>query len=285
MITEKPLSICDKDVQSFLQHSIWRDADLNIFISRYNEWIHSSDNFKINGLENFCAALTDGVTGAFPDFAHAFPNKPLMVFKGEYLYHKGLGALEIDNPSQLTPGYRLILSVPFSSTGNMPAALDDILARCDMLDIPVFLDFAYFGLCSLPEINVNYQCVKFCAFSLSKTFGTGKCKIGMCYYKDIFSCSMDILTRYSYVNQVSVNLHLPIIQEFSPDYMFNNYRQKQEFIAHELGVEVSDTVIFCTTHNPRFNDYDRQGLINRLGIGNLLTQDKKTILQYKTNLL
>jgi len=44
-------------------------------------------------------------------------------------------------------------------------------------------------------------------------------------------------------------------------------------------------VIFCTTHNPRFNDYDRQGLINRLGIGNLLTQDKKTILQYKTNLL
>lgn len=273
MITYKPLPIKDARVQHYLTHVQFEQADVLAFKAQYNSWIQSGQYTVVQGLDGFCTALTDGVTGAFADFTHAYPNKKLVVFRGEYPYHRDTGAKVIDTVAQLSANTKLILSVPFAATGNMPEFYTDILNRCTKLNIPVFLDMAYFGACKLGEINVDHNCVKMVAFSLSKTFGTGKCKIGMCYYRGIDMTPMQLLNDYNYVNHIAINLHTTIIKRFTPDYMYNVYRSKQTSIASLLDVDPSDTVFLCTTHDVKFKGFSRAGYINRIGIADLLIKD------------
>ena len=272
MITYKPLPISDKRVQHYLKQIDFKPADVSAFKTLYNAWIHSGQYTVVKGLESFATALTDGVTGAFADFAHAYPEKPLVVFKGEYPYHRDIGATVIDNIQDLKPNTRLILSVPFAATGNVPVDYQKILETCSTLEIPVFLDMAYFGACSLGEVNVDYECVKFVAFSLSKTFGTGKCRIGMCYYRNVGMTPMQLLNEYNYVNHIAINLHTPIIKNFTPDYMYNVYNEKQQMISKDFNLDPSDTVFLCTTHDPKFKGFSRAGYINRIGIAELLVK-------------
>jgi hypothetical protein len=273
MITYKPLPIKDACVQHYLTHVPFEQADTQAFKAQYDAWIHASQHTSILGLERFATALTDGVTSAFADFTHAYPNKELVVFKGEYPYHRDTGATVINNVNNLQPGTKLILSVPFAATGNVPDHYEEILDRCTQLNIPVFIDMAYFGACKLGEVNIDYKCVKIVAFSLSKTFGTGKCKIGMCYYRDIPTTPMQLLNEYNYVNHIAINLHTPIIENFTPDYMYDVYRDKQVSIARLLEIDPSDTVFLCTTHDPKFKGFSRAGYINRIGIADLLVKD------------
>lgn len=273
MITYKPLPIKDVHVQKHLTHTLFEQADIQAFKVQCDAWIHSSKHTVVNGLQDFATALTDGVTGAFADFTHAYPNKELVVFKGEYPYHRDTGATVINNVNSLQPGTKLILSVPFAATGNVPDHYEEILDRCTQLNIPVFIDMAYFGACKLGEVNIDYKCVKIVAFSLSKTFGTGKCKIGMCYYRDISTTPMQLLNEYNYVNHIAINLHTPIIKNFTPDYMYDVYRDKQVSIAKLLEIDPSDTVFLCTTHDSKFEGFSRAGFINRIGIADLLVKD------------
>lgn len=273
MISYKPLPIKDARVQQYLTHVEFAQADVQAFKAKYNAWIHSSQYTVIQGLENYATALTDGVTGAFADFTHAYPDKELVVFKGEYPYHRDTGATVIDNVDQLKAGQRLIISLPFAATGNKHECFEIILNTCNTLGIPVFIDMAYFGACNLGTINVDYACIKFVAFSLSKTFGTGKCKIGICYYKDIDVTPMQLLNEYNYVNHLAINLHNPIIKNFTPDYIYNVYKTKQLEIAKQLGIDASDTIFLCTTDRPEFKGFSRAGYINRIGIAELLIKD------------
>lgn len=273
MITYKPLPIKDKEVQKYLCNVEFKEANISAFKVQYHSWIYSSKNTVVNGLDCYSRALTDGVTGAFSDFLHHYSNKKLIVFNGEYPYHRDTGATVINDVDELTRDSRLILSTPFSATGNIHKKYIEIMEKCIVLDIPVFIDMAYFGACCLGKIDVTYSCIKMVSFSLSKTFGTGKCKIGICYYRDIPIGPMQMLNKYNYVNHIAINIHNPLIQNFSPDYMFDKYRKKQEAIAIDLSLDCSDTIFLCTTHDSKYNGFSRSGLINRIGIADLLIKD------------
>ena len=273
MITYKPLPVLDSKVAPFLKVQCFEKADVLQFKQAYNDWIHSSKHTVVNGLSAFATALTDGVTGAFADFTHAFPKNRTTVFRGEYPYHRDTGARVIESFDELTSNDKLIISLPFAATGDVHIDHDKILERCNELGIPVFVDCAYFGSCKLGIVNVDYECIKFVAFSLSKTFATGKCRIGLCYYRNIPVGPMQLLNEYNYINHVAVNIHMPIIQNFTPDYMYNTYRNKQIQIANLLGITASDTVFLCTSSDMKYVGFTRDWLINRIGIAELLLKE------------
>jgi hypothetical protein len=273
MITYKPLPIPDLEIAQYHSNLSFDRSDVQAFKDLYVRWITSGQNTTVLGLERFATALTDGVTGAFADFTHAYPDKELVVFKGEYPYHRDTGATVITNIDQLENGQRLILSVPFAASGNKPLQYEEIIERCNELQIPVFLDMAYFGAAKLGSILVDYECVKFVAFSLSKTFATGKCRIGICFYRDITVGPMQLLNQYEYVNHVSINMHYQILENFTPDYLFNKYRERQLNIANDLDIDASDTVFLCTTYDKKYNGFSRAGTINRIGIAEMLVNN------------
>jgi len=273
MISYKPLPIPDLEIAQYHSNLSFDQSDVEAFRDLYVRWIMSGQNTTVLGLERFDMALTDGVTGAFADFTHAYPDKELVVFKGEYPYHRDTGATVITNIEQLKHGQRLILSVPFAASGNSPKQYREILERCNELQIPLFLDMAYFGAAKLGLINVDHTCIKFVAFSLSKTFATGKCRIGICFYRNINVGPMQLLNQYRYVNHVSINMHYQILENFTPDYLFNKYRKRQLKIANDLNINASDTVFLCTTHDKKYNGFSRAGIINRIGIADLLVNN------------
>ena len=273
-ITYKPWPIPDVHVQEFLKTVKFAPADINAFKIQYRDWILSSKHTTYTGLENYSMVLTDGVTGAFGDFTHAYPHRTLVVFKGEYPFHRDTGAHVINNVSEIKKSDKVIISAPFAATGNVHNYYTDILERCNKLNVPVFVDCAYFGCCKLGEVHIDYDCVKMVSFSLSKTFASGKCRIGITFFKDLpVKTPMQLLDEYSYVNHIAVNIHAPIIQEFSPDYMFDTYRVRQTKLAAMLNVDPSDTVFLCTTHDSKFEGFSRAGFINRIGIADLLVKD------------
>jgi hypothetical protein len=274
MITYKPLPIADTGVaESLSVHNVFTQADTQLFIDTFDTWLRSSRLNTLVGLNEYSKGITDGVTGAFVDFEHAYSHLRTTVFKGEYPYHRDIGIRVITKVGELTPGDKLILSVPFSATGNKPEEYDTIMMHCIENDIPVFIDMAYYGSCKLGTVDLSHSCIKFVGFSLSKTFGTGKCRIGMLYYRDVPTGPTVLLNQYNYVNHVSINIHMPLLEKFAVDYMWNRYNQKQMEIAQELGVEPSSTVFLCITNKSEYNGFSRAGLINRIGIGAILPQE------------
>lgn len=292
MITYKPLPIMDKEINSCIKEtsSIWKLSDVDKFKKQYKNWILSSENFKITGLDDFKKlCVVDGVTGAFGNFMNAYDGE-LVTFRGEYPFHRDTGASVLDFVNQLRPGHKLIISHPFSASGNKHPNLDRILGICDSLDIPVFLDMAYFGLAKLPDFDVSRKCIKMVAFSLSKTFGTGKCKIGICFHNVDKKLHMDLLNEYNYVNHISINMHSILLDKFSPDYLYCKYHVKQKLIAETLNVDPSGCVHLLTTDDEKWKRLGRDKFINRLGIGPLLIDEelnKEKVLgaevEYKPN--
>lgn len=273
-ITYKPWPIPDKNVSELLSDVTFTVANIDLFKSEYRQWILSSENTTYIGLEDMKYAITDGVTGAFSDFTHAYPHRRTVVFRGEYPYHRDTGAHVIDTIDEIEPTDKLIISAPFAATGNIHEYYTDALSYCDLHDIPVFIDCAYFGCCNLGEVDVSYDCIKIVAFSLSKTFATGKSRIGMAFYKNLpVKTPMILLNEYSYVNHLSINLHMPIISKFSADYMFNTYRDNQVKLAAMLDIEPSDTVFLCITDDPEYKGFSRAGYVNRLGVAEVIAQD------------
>ena len=273
-ITYKPWPIPDTRVQELLNTVEFKPANVQEFKSMYKDWILSSKHTVYTGLENYSTSLTDGVTGAFSDFTHAYPHRRTVVFKGEYPYHRDTGAHVIDIVDQIAKSDKVIISAPFAATGNVHEYYTAIIERCDELKVPVFVDCAYFGCCKLGEINVDYECIKMVSFSLSKTFATGKCRIGITFHKDLpVVTPMQLLNEYKYVNHIAINIHLPIIQTFSPDYMFDTYRDNQTKLAAMLDVDASDTVFLCTTSDPYYKGFSRAGYINRLGVAEVIAKD------------
>ena len=266
MITYKPLPIEDPKIEIVLD---WKKYNVKDFANKYKTWILSSNNARVIGLDNFNYYITDGVTGAFCDFEKTYPNLKSVVFRGEYPYHRDTGAIRLDHVLDLEHGQKLYISYPFASHGLEHINFDFILEKCEKENIPVFIDCAYFGACSFSDLYLDKSCIKFIAFSMSKAFATGKCKIGICFTRQE-KTYMSLLNEYQYVNHVSIGIHDNILEKFSPDYMFNKYRNTQLDICKKFDITPSKTVFLAYSYKPKQKGFDRDGTVSRYGISDLL---------------
>lgn len=266
MITYKPLPIEDPEVKYALE---WNKQDVGAFANKYKTWIQSSKYARVIGLDNFNHYVTDGVTGAFADFEKSYPLLQSVVFRGEYPYHRDTGAVRLESVDELKTGQKLYISYPFSAHGMVYEHYEDVIATCEKLNIPVFIDCAYFGSCVFPDLLLDKSCIKFVAFSMSKAFATGRCKIGLCFTKET-NTYMALLNEYSYVNHISMGIHTKIMDKFSPDYMCDKYRTKQLDICEKFGLMPSNTVFLAYSYDTVHKGFDRDGTVSRFGISDLL---------------
>lgn len=277
-------SISDRAVletlnQSFNVLNAVDDSSIHTnFLNRYIEWILSTKNNSIQGLEHFpYACFTNGTTEAFDKFYSKHSSRRFRFFKGEFVYHR----LSCRNNSYdwkyieddvLGKNDVVIVSLPFSDTGNKHEDLDKLLQICDTLDIPVLLDCAYFGICADIEINLNHPCIKEVTFSLSKTFYSAYLRIGMRLTRTDDDDPLFVTNKMGYVNRLSAYIGLKLLNTFGPDYIYNTYRERQLEYCKILGVESSNCVIFGIGDD-RWTDYNRDGKTNRLSFHRFLHRD------------
>ena len=250
----------------------------NNFLQEYKEWIKTTKNNKVIGIDDFnYACYSNGTTEAFDKFYAKHSTKRFRFFKGEFLYHR----LSCRNNNfkwayledeKLSSNDVVIISLPFSDTGTKHEEMDFILHNCTALGIPVLLDCAYFGVCSNIEFDLSHQCITDVTFSLSKTFYAAHLRIGMRLTRVDDDDPLFVTNKIGYINRSSAYIGQQLLKKFSPDYIYNKYRNRQVEICKILDVEPSDCVLFGIG-NSIWNEYNRDRETNSLSFHHFLNKD------------
>jgi hypothetical protein len=213
-----------------------------------------------------------GVSEAIEAFNTCHQDKPYFVLRGEYPFHKMMGAQVAESIEQVPKGSRLFISHPFSATGNAHFHLKHILQQADQKEITVFVDCAYLLNSNLKLGDVfSHSCIDAVAFSLSKFFCTGRTRAGLLFTRSLWKNSAVVaLNQWSYVNQLSLKIHRLLMAQFPADFIWNKYRRFQLEICQQLEIEPSNTVLFGLSHDPSYQQFSRSGIVNRLCLANSL---------------
>lgn len=232
------------------------------FLAAFLAWTKG----RIPEFAGWRSVVTDGTTGAFQDFKWLAPECPLVVLRGEYPYHRMTGARVVDHWQEIPQSSKLILSHPFSATGNPHTNLSEILSHCDRNGVDVMIDSALLFVSSLDLDAIFVRpCVTAIALSLSKSFCTGRMRAGVCYTRTEWSTSPShVLNEWSYLNHLSLAIHIRLMASFGVDYIQRKYRDTQLKICRERGFLASETVLFGLTNDESFREFSREGVINRL---------------------
>ena len=262
------------DVYKVLQD----DNLLKQFLERYVAWISETNNNNVSGLEKYShACFANGTTEAFEKFYAKHHKRRFRFYKGEYVYHRlncrnnGYDWEWLES-APLDKNDVVMISLPFSDTGNNPEGLDLILDHCDALKIPVLIDCAYFGVCSNIDFNFDRECITDITFSLSKSLYCAHARIGMRLTKEDDDDPLFVTNKAGYINKIAAHIGLQLINSFSPDYIYDTYRARQEEYCKILGVEPSNCVLFGIGDN-RWVEYNRDRETNRLSLHKYLASN------------
>jgi hypothetical protein len=75
-----------------------------------------------------------------------------------------------------------------------------------------------------------------------------------------------MLHKIEYTNRIGAALGIKLMEQYSPDYIVNKYKQRQLDLCNSLGVIPSNTVLFGIDNNNNYPEYNRGGQTNRLGL-------------------
>lgn len=247
-------------------------VDPKTFCETYLAWIKSTTLNTITGIEHFpYATYSNGTTEAFDKFYIKNRNRRFRCFKGEYMYHQvtwrnNWPDWKFIEDAPLDSNDAVIISLPFSDTGNEHWQMRSVLVECTKLKIPVLVDCVYFGTCSNIDFNFNFDCITDITFSLSKAFPIAYARVGMRLTREDDDDSLLMMHKIGYTNQIGAGLGVLLMAEFSPDYIVNKYKKQQLELCTNLGIKPSNTVLFGVDENNRYPEYNRGGLTNRLSL-------------------
>lgn len=251
--------------------SLWEETITKKFCETFKEWVSTTKNNSVNGLEDFKYTIfSNGTSQTFEMFYIKNKNRRFRCFKGEYIYHQlawrnNWPDWKFIEDDTIQSNDAVVISLPFSNTGNKHEQMDWLLKTCSILGVPVLIDCAYFGTCSNINIDLSAPCITDVVFSLSKTFPVAHARIGMRLTKIDDDDLMCVYDKINYNNRIGATLGLKLIQKFSPDYVYNKYSIQQTEMCKKINVVPSNTVLFGLDYNNKYPEYNRSGSVNRLG--------------------
>ena len=237
----------------------------------WTEWMNFSETKSIKGLDNFTFAdYTQGTSQTFDQFVlkHS-KDREINCLIGDFQYHACLGKhvefKYINYPHHLEGTLRgpdlhaLIVSAPFSDFGCIHPDFDNILRICNVMDIPVCLDLAYWGISKHVHLELEmYPCITDVTCSLSKPFFTlENHRVGIRWTRDYVDDGVSMLNEVKMANNYSMALGIQYMENFSTDYNWNNYKEQYEEICHQHDLVWTDTVIFGLGDDIRHSEFNR----------------------------
>jgi hypothetical protein len=262
----------DNLIYEFTQEDHNHDAIRESFIETYKWWMPSTHN--LIGIEKYTeGCFTQGTTESFAQFYIRYRNhKRLRLAKGEYFYHQMMRGLWYEDSfawldeDDIRDGDVVLLSVPFSDTGDVPYALDELLDECDKNNVHVMLDLAYINLAVDLEINLEHPCIQYVVSSLSKVFPVENMRIGIRLQREKFEDQLYVVNEpgYNYINLLSAYVGKEMMLEFPADFIYDKYAEDQEVYCKYFDLVKSSCVYFGIDHNNKYPEYSRGNETNRL---------------------
>lgn len=257
-------SIKDPQVNNFLQSNVHNknyDDNWNMqntFVNEFSEWLELD-------FSHFDADYSAGTTQSFDSFYLRHREKKFRCYVGEYFYHlktwisNNIDWEFITEENPLKSGDVLVISYPFCDTGNF-YDITKILSDCELHNIPVLIDMAYYCLTDTPQIDFNFDCIDTISFSLSKIFPVANYRIGVRYTKKDIEDGQKLHHNINYNNYASCFIGYSLINNFSKNYIANEYRNKQQKVCEYFNLKQSDSVIF-SVGDESWKKYSRETLL------------------------
>ena len=244
---------------------------LEEYTNIWREWLNYSQTKSLLGLEKFnFADYTQGTSQSFDQFIlrHS-KDREIIVLSGDFQYHACLGKhvefSYVDYPHHLEgiirgPGlHALLISAPFSDFGVIHPDFEQLMQICNVHDIPVCLDLAYWGISKNIHINLNdFPAIEEVTCSLSKPFYTlENHRVGVRFTKDYVDDGVSMLNEVKMANNYSMALGVEYMKNYTPDYNWEKFKNKYEDICFEQDLVFTDTVIFGLGDEVRHAEFNR----------------------------
>lgn len=255
------------------------------FLAIYPDWINTSKLNHVKGLEVFDHKLVSLGTTQALDWWHYFcraNNLRLRMFRGEYPYNRDV-LLEgqwtwerwIDD-APLRKGDAVIVSLPFSGNGKQHKDWFELLDTCDELDIPVFVDMAWYGTCWNINVNVNRHCIKQVAFSTTKGLSCGNWRSGIVFSK-WDTGSLAVQTEWQHGIHLNCAIANCLMEKFTPDTIVNRYKESHIAVCTHYGFETTNVAhIALAPDEKEWHHFHRDEKYNRVNIRNAIKRHFKT---------
>lgn len=245
------------------------------FLTRYRQWIGETKLNSFNNLDQFpVSTFCNGTTEAFDKFYLDHCTRRFRCFRGEYMYHMASWRNYFDwaflEDGELQPTDAVVISMPFSDTGNQHPNMQHILDRAAELNVPVLVDCAFFGICANINFDFDHPAITTVTFSLSKCYPVANLRIGMRLTRVDDDDSLLVMNKTQYTNRISAAVGLEVLNTITPDWNVERWRDAQQDICRTLGVTPSNTVIFGIDYTDKYQAYNRGGPSNRLSLSKYL---------------
>lgn len=282
-IGRNAVAIDDPEVKEFLLSNkddlgaLFEEGLEKEFLSTYRQWISESRLNRFKGLTDADFPFARYVHGTSQTFDHYFrrqSGRRVRFFKGEFVYHK-IYCREVipwafieDGP--IAAGDAVIVSLPFSDSGEVPNDLNETLDKCHSLGVPVLIDAAYIGICRDIEFDFSHPAIETVTSSLSKAFtGAAALRIGVRFEREFRDDPVDFFNSVGMFSRLGAKLGTKLMTRFSCDFISEKYFKKQQEICAGIGVTPSSCVIFANGDD-RFQSFNRGGVFNRICLSKLL---------------
>lgn len=270
-------NISDPETMSCLENyrpnllEIFNQRDLaDQFCDRYKKWMCSTKLNSYVGLDQFRhSAFSNATSESFDKFYMRNNKRRFRCFRAEYIYHQiawrnGWPNWKyIEEEEEIKSNDAIVISFPFSDTGNKHHLQNQVLEKCCELGVPVLLDLVYSHMASGLEFDLTYPCITDVTFSLSKVFPLSFARVGMRMTRTDDDDTLFVYQKINYNNRLGAALGLHFIENFPVDFLVTKYKSVQEEFCKQLGVEPSHTVFFATGGDD-YSEYSRGGPTNRL---------------------
>jgi hypothetical protein len=244
-ISHEPIQ--DKNIISFIDtifSQITYEKLVNLTHSdldkSWRTWISSSTYNQVIGLDELkYSAFSPGTTDSFGEFISRYPNKRVRVSRSDFIltkiltksYGRQLSYLEEED---LQENDCMIMSFPYSGNGSDYPGWEKLFDDADKLNIPVFIDAAYFGISSGVYYPLNRKCVTDFAISLSKNLAGNPLRLGIRFTKEEIDDGITAgLIGSDVYDRLGAYISIELLNQFPHDWLIDRYKNHSKKICIE----------------------------------------------------
>ena len=221
----------------------WMDS-IDINLNDINQYEFDFDNslipdIGINLNEFKCYPLSTTVHTAL-EFINRHKNRRPIIFENDFWYFQEIIGTHITNLDSIAKNDVLIISVPFFEDFRVKQNMDDILARCCELDVPVMLDLVWLPLIENITALKNTDCVEVFTQSMTKVLPMSGIKGGFCFWRQ------PVLERnnlYPLGNNVGFYITKRYLAEFGYYHVRDSLRASQKEWCEILKLDYHSLVV------------------------------------------
>ena len=225
-------------------------TDLKRTVNNHRNWIS-----EYIDLEEFkYCYVTSGATEAISNW-QASETREWQILEGDYQW-----ANLITNSGEVVKEINdkvLYLSNPHCPTGNY---LDN--SFIDSLECPVIYDCAYLGASKKHKVSIPKNAEQV-MFSFSKGWGLIGQRCGLVYTKEPHPV-FDPLQKVECWNYATTLIIESIIDNFTPDFMYNQFKETQQMLCNKYDLTPSDVYFIATSEDEYYTIRRRIGNTARL---------------------